>query len=199
MSANVGTGVGRGAAAGIAICAAVLLGWAAAAVGAEGTSAVPAGASGTSGPQDMPGAPVPDQDRPAAAPGVALIEEAELRARIQARWDAAIKGDFAKAYSFEAPAYREAVSFDDYAFRMGHKQVRWHMATLKELRYDRADAAEAVISLEYSFALPGGDQIARTRGDISERWIRIGDEWWRQEDPRTLGKTLPTKPSPAPQ
>jgi len=188
------------AAAGIGVAAAMLLGGAAGAAADDGSpAAARSGASGTSGPQHMPGVVVPDQERPAAAPGVSLIKESELRERIRARWEAAIKGDFATAYSFEAPAYREKVSLDDYSFRMARKQVSWHMATLKELRYDQPDKAEAVISLEYSFALPGSDQIVRTEGDIGEYWTRIGDEWWRQEDPRTLGTALPTNPSPTPQ
>ena len=140
----------------------------------------------TGGPQSMGGEPTREPSAPAAAPGVVLAKEAELRERVQAWWDAAIKGDFAKAYSLEAPAYRASVPFDEYALRMGRKQVRWKMATLKELRYDRPDAAEAIIALDFSFALPGTDQIAETKADIRDQWTFSDGKWWRKEVERPL-------------
>ena len=151
----------------------------------------------TSGPQDMKGAEAPgsDNDKRESGPGVKPVNEAQLRERVQARWDAAIKGDFAKAYAFETPEFRKSNTQGDYAFRLGRSQVRWHVASLKELRYDRADSTDAIVTLEYSFAISGGDELARTSGDFSERWVFLDGEWWRQEIRRPLGGKTQSKPS----
>jgi len=169
----------------------------AAAQDAAPSAAVP-DAGETGGPQDMEGKPEQEPPAPVAAPGVALKKEAELRERVQAWWDAAIKGDFAKAYSLEAPAYRASVPFDEYALGMGRKKVRWKMATLKELRYDRPDAAEAIIALDFSFALPGTDQIAETKADIRDQWTFSDGKWWRKEVERPL-RNKDTSGSPSAQ
>jgi hypothetical protein len=114
---------------------------------------------------------------------------------VQARWDAVIKADFKKAYTFETPEFRKANKPEDYAFQVGRSQIRWHVASLKELRYDRPDEVEAVIILEYSFALPGGDQLVQTEGKISDRWVYVDDQWWRETAPTFLGGKTQSKPS----
>jgi hypothetical protein len=129
------------------------------------------------------------------APDVELPKEAELRERIQARWDAVVSGKLDKAYAFENPEYRKGHTEQEYREEFG-RRIRWHVATLKDLRYDRADEVEAVITLEYSFALSGGGQMARTSSDITERWDYSDGEWWRRHVRYTLGGKAPSKPSP---
>jgi hypothetical protein len=147
----------------------------------------------TAGPQDMqpPKVAEPEDTAPKQAPGIKLVEEDTLRKRIQARWQAAIAGDFAKAYAFETPAYREAATEQDYASRLARSQARWHVATLKELRYDRANICDAVIELEFSFALPGSDQLARTTTNIVEQWVFDQGQWWRKQPQKPLGGGIP--------
>lgn len=151
----------------------------------------------TSGPQDMrspAGASESGDVAPPRAPGVELIDEDKLRQRVQARWDAALQGDFAKAYAYEAPDIRKATSQQDYAFQLGRTQVRWHVASLKELRYDRPDRAIAVVTLEYSFPIAGGGELMRTSGDFPERWVFLDGEWWRQEPRRPPGGGTQAEP-----
>jgi hypothetical protein len=147
----------------------------------------------TEGPQDrrveVPGEPVVTK-----AAGIKLPKEAELRERVQARWDAVIKGEIDKAYGFETPEYRKAHAEEDYRAAIG-RRVTWHVATLKDLRYDRTDAAEAIIALDYSFALPGSDEMARTTSIISDRWVYSEDQWWRQDTQRPLGGKTQPQPS----
>lgn len=152
----------------------------------------------TAGPQDMrpPEAAEPEDTAPKQAPGVKLVDEDTLRQRIQARWQAAIAGDFAKVYGFETPAYRETTSQSDYASRLARSQARWHVATLKELRYDRATQCDAVIALEFSFALPGSDQLARTTTEVVEPWEFDQGQWWRKQPQKPLGGGIPPKSSP---
>jgi hypothetical protein len=143
----------------------------------------------------MPAPAIPDPDaKPKQAPGVRLVDEAELRERIQARWDAAIAGNFAAAYELESPAFRETMTLDEYTRRLARAQVRWHVATLKELRYDQPRNVDAVITLDYSFAIPGTDQVARTQGDISEQWTYKDGQWWRHED--VMKRPLGASPGP---
>jgi hypothetical protein len=159
-------------------------------------AAKPASGS-TAGPQSFRPASEAEasEEAPKQAAGVKLENEAELRKRVQARWDAALKGDFEAAYAFETPEYRKANPKEEYLFRMGRRVARWHVATLKELRYDRADEAEAIVTLEYSFALPGSDRIVRTKGNFSEHWRFSDGTWWRQESRRPLGKKAQSNPS----
>ena len=150
----------------------------------------------TQGPQDQP---VPASDGPdtSRAAGVELPEEAELRERVQARWNAVLEGKLDKAYTFETPEYRKAHSEQEYRAEFG-RQVRWHVATLKDLRYDRADEVEAVITLDYSFALPGSAQLVRTSSDITERWVYSDHQWWRRHGRSTLVHRPRPQPPPPP-
>jgi len=163
-----------------------------------GTAASVPSRSVTSGPQDMR-SPADTSNlvdaEPLRAPAVELIDEDKLKERVQARWDAAINGEFTKAYAYETPEFRKANKPEDYAFRLGRARVRWHVASLKELRYDRADEADAVVTLEYSFAMPGGDTLARTSGDFPERWVYLDGDWWRQEIREPIGGRPQPKPS----
>jgi len=147
----------------------------------------------TEGPQD---AQVEVEQAPAVkkAPDVQLPREAELRERVKARWEAVLKGEFDKAFGFETPEYRKSHTEQEYREQFG-RRLRWHVATLKDLRYDRADEVEAIITLDYSFALPGSDEMARTTGDITEHWVYSEDQWWRKQPmPLLGGKTPPSLP-----
>jgi hypothetical protein len=183
-----------------------LASWGSAAEDEGGQQAAPAasesGLSVTGGPQDMPSSKAAgsadgskDESKPPRAPGVTLINEEKLKERVQARWDAVINGEFTNAYAFETPEFRKANKLADYAFRLGRASVRWHVASLKELRYDRPDQADAVVTIEYSFAISGGDSLARTSGNFPERWVFLGGDWWRQEIKEPVGGKPQPKPS----
>jgi len=168
--------------------------WAAEGAGASGASSVSVPESPrTEGPQDakVESAEVPEVRKESA---VELPKEAELRERVQARWDAVIKGELERAYGFETPEYRKAHTEQEYREEFG-RRVRWHVATLKDLRYDRNDEVEAIITLDYSFALPGGDQMVRTTGEITDRWVYSDGQWWRRHARHTLGGKTQSQPS----
>ena len=104
-----------------------------------------------------------------------------LVGRVQARWDAVIARDFEKAYAFETPAYRSDHSAQDYAGQFGNL-ARWHVAKVRELRYNQPEAVEVVVNLDYSFNLPGVSRPVRTQLDILETWVHTDQEWWRRTD-----------------
>jgi hypothetical protein len=145
----------------------------------------------TEGPQDMraqtKGAPSPEADESGVV--VVFDEQAlqmcRLRDRVEQRWHALIKRDFAAAYAYETPAYREENSLERFAAQFGTR-VSWHIATVKQLRYDRADEATAAIALNYSFDLPT-DEVAQTTSRIREQWVRVDNEWWHRDNRRPLG------------
>jgi len=145
----------------------------------------------TEGPQDMraqtKGAPSPAADES----GIVVVfdeqalEMCRLRERVEQRWNALIKRDFAAAYTYETPAYREENSPERFAAQFGAR-VSWHMATVKQLRYDRGDEATAAIALNYSFDLPT-DEVAQTTSRIREQWVRVDNEWWHRDNRSPLG------------
>jgi len=174
----------------------MMIGAGACAAEGEAASAADSQPRRTAGPQDakVEGLEVPELKQSAGAADVKLQKEAELKQRVQARWNAVIKGDLDVAYSFETPEYRKAYTERDYEKEFG-RRVLWHLATLKDLRYDREDEVETIVSLDYSFALPGSDQMARTTADITERWVYSEGQWWRQHEQRSLGGKTQSQPS----
>ena len=141
-------------------------------------------AAKTEGPQDTQ-VEIPEVPEIRKAPGVDLPKEAELRKRVQARWDAVVKRDFVSAYAFETPEYREAHTAEEYASQFGPR-IQWHVAKVKDLRYDRFDKVDVIVTLDFSFELPGVDQLARTTKDIKDRWVFADDQWWRRQPSQPL-------------
>lgn len=169
--------------------------WGAEGEGAKDASVPVLDSPRTEGPQDakVESVEVPEVRR---APGVELPKEAELRERVKARWDAVVKGELDRAYGFETPEYRKAHTEQEYREEFGFgRRIRWHVATLKDLRYDDANEVEAIITLDYSFALPSGDQVARTTGDVTEHWVYSDGLWWRRHAQQTLGGKTQSQPS----
>jgi len=118
--------------------------------------------------------------RPAVA--VAGAEEAQLRARVLARWEALIGGDFKAAYSFETPAYRAIYTPSQFRAQFGN-QTRWIMANLKEIRYDDPMVAKVRVEVAYRYAEPERDgKMADMTSEVNEIWLRKEEQWWRQED-----------------
>lgn len=151
--------------------------------------------TGTFGPQDLG----TEASQPAFTEAPVLTpEEAErqrpLRERVQQRWDAVIAGDFAKAYEYESPEYRKEHTLKEYVSQFGG-MVEWHMASVKEVRYDGDNEAEVVLSLGISFSPTGGDDPVRTTAELEERWAKIEGKWWRSDLPHPLGSDDSPEPS----
>jgi hypothetical protein len=158
---------------------------------ASGTVAVKAGSGQTSFVPGPPGAVDSSQQaKPALPAGTKLpsafdAKDRALKARVEERWVAVIKRDFAKAYEFEAPDYKKKNSARQYAGKFGNA-IDWHKATVKTIKYARPNEAEVVVTLDYSFDLPGGEP-ARTTGDVHDRWVFVDGQWWRRNLEEPLG------------
>ena len=154
---------------------------------------------GTGGPQDMAPAPgessVPAEAKETGAEKLTEEQQAkdrQLRERVRKRWDTVIERDFKKAYEFEAPEFRKEHTAEEYAGMFG-PMIRWNVATVKQVRYDRPDEAEVIIDLDYSFPL-GGEMI-RTKGIVTEQWVFLDSTWWRRHVQPTLGGVEQPDPS----
>lgn len=87
-----------------------------------------------------------------------------------ARWDALIKGDFAKAYSYLSPGTREATSLDLYKARI--RGGRWKKANVDFVSCEQ-DQCKVLMAIEYSYR---DIQSLETR--VDENWLRQEGKWW---------------------
>lgn len=111
------------------------------------------------------------------AGGGAQDVRAIVKERAAARWAGLIDGDFAKAYSFETPAYREVNPLRLYTSRFG-SQLRWDAAEVMEvLPDDTGETALVRVLVSYtSMDAVGG--VLQGQRPVEEHWIRTGGEWW---------------------
>ena len=124
-----------------------------------------------------------------ALPGCATLEPEEsekwresqhpvLKARAEARWDALIKGDFEKAYTFSSPDFRGVVSAQQYRGKFG-RALSWRLARVVNVSYDAPTVATVSVEVTYRASLPGtGGETIETQSRISEKWIYKNREWW---------------------
>ena len=131
---------------------------------------------------DPSGRQAVQQPAPPASSGVSEADEAQLKERVLARWQALIKRDFEAAYSFETPAYRAIYTPRQFMGQQGG-QVGWRTAKVKEIRYDDPVVARVAVEITYRYAEPGeGGQVFDLNGNVSETWLRQDGQWWRQQD-----------------
>jgi len=113
---------------------------------------------------------------------VTEAEEAQLRERVLARWQALIKGDFDAAYQFETPAYRAIYTPSQFRYRFGN-QTLWRMANVVDIHYDDPIVARVRVEVAYRYADPekGREMLDMNQG-VNEVWLRKENQWWRQQD-----------------
>lgn len=100
--------------------------------------------------------------------------------RAQARWDALVARDFAAAYEYYTPGYRETTTAEAFSAEMSIRSVKWTAAEVFGIECE-ADAprCEVRTRLKYSApgAIPGVGSIESSSG-VRETWIQIGRKWW---------------------
>lgn len=103
--------------------------------------------------------------------------EEEVRARAEARWDALIKRDFAKAYTFTQPAFRAVVKPEDYRGRFGQAGA-WKGAQIHEATCEAARCTVRV-RLTTAVQIPRvARRIPEVTGYHDEVWVRDAGQWW---------------------
>lgn len=143
------------------------------------TQATSEQAAGTSGPQSTPSraaSPSELEEEYREPTADELQREPLLRERVKARWAALIDGDFNGAYEFTTPSYRAEHDAAQHADSYGDL-VQWHLASVQEVRYDRKNEAEVIVSLTISVPLNESGTV-KTTVPVPEKWSYIDDQWY---------------------
>lgn len=102
----------------------------------------------------------------------AQIEPQKLVAELAAaRWDAMIKGDFAKAYDFLSPGMRTVMSLDLYKAR-NHGGGNWKKSNVESVSCEQ-DQCKVVMAIEYSYR-----DMKSIETRLEENWSRQDGKWW---------------------
>jgi len=109
---------------------------------------------------------------------VAPTQDEIIAQRAQARWDALLARDYAKAYSYYSPGFRAEATATDLEIKVRMQRVKWEDAKYQGHRCE-ADICTVNVKLYYQVAQPvpgvsswaGFDQ-------TQEQWVKIGGEWW---------------------
>jgi len=104
------------------------------------------------------------------------VDRAALEERVDARWEALIKGDYAAAYEMELPSYRKSNTFEKYRGEFGDA-VTWRLAKVAGISYDGASKAKVSISVEITARMASG-RPETIQNEIRETWVRRDGQWW---------------------
>lgn len=114
---------------------------------------------------------------PAAKKAEPRTAQAALTERAEARWAALIQADFARAYEFESPAYRDVHTLRMFVSQFGGA-VGWSAAKVLEITPDASgEAAKVKVLISYQMMDAVGGVMDGQR-PVDERWVRTGGEWW---------------------
>jgi hypothetical protein len=101
-----------------------------------------------------------------------------LADRIEARWKSLVEKDFASAYGYTLPSYRQANTLEQSTKEYG-RAVGWRMAQVRWIRYDTPEIARVGIALETEQATPwSGGQLEKRVTGIDETWLNRDGVWW---------------------
>jgi hypothetical protein len=87
-----------------------------------------------------------------------------------ARWNALIKGDFAKAYNYLSPGTREVMSLDLYKDKVHGGS--WKKANVDSISCEQ-DLCNVLMAIEYSYR-----DIKSLETRLDEKWMRQDGKWW---------------------
>ena len=112
-------------------------------------------------------------------------EESVLIQRVTDRWRCLERNDYACAYEFQSPAYREVFSYENYRNRYFSGLER-RLTGVKVVAYD-PDAAVAsvkvgVMSRSFNEASSASQAIGITPTTLTEAWLWGSGKWWIAED-----------------
>lgn len=105
-------------------------------------------------------------------------DAASLEARVVGRWDALIAKDFAAAYMFASPSYRQVFSPQQFAGRFVGGRVKWQRVEVTSIEPAGEDAARVDVRVYYRFFQPDTEQVFDMQTMAFESWVRSDGEWW---------------------
>ena len=96
--------------------------------------------------------------------------------RAQQRWDALIKKDFAKAYTYTQPAFRAVVKPEIYPSRFTNA-AQWKDVQVHEVKCE-AERCTVRIRLNSKILLPAYRRLPDVVSYFDENWVRENGQWW---------------------
>ncbi len=110
-------------------------------------------------------------------------ERALLQKRVEARWDAVLRGDYDLAYDFATPSYRKVYSrkhfFNQYA-----RQVEPESVKVVKIEFQNPERTVARVWIDLGFSATGwgSNPVIHTSTVVKETWVKEEGRWWRVEE-----------------
>ena len=109
---------------------------------------------------------------PAPEPAEIVIEKA------QARWDALVERDFAVAYEYTTPGFRERTQVEDYRLDMMRRPLRWESAQVQQVECEEMRCSVEIL-VGYRVPVgPTGIRNMQNQRPVRENWIEVDGDWW---------------------
>ena len=116
---------------------------------------------------------------PAIAGQDAVSERrAALEQRVIAKWDALIKNDFATAYTFTSPAYRQRFSLEAFKGQFSTGRVVWRRIEVVDVDFKGDDAAMVGINIHFVYHQAQTAGAIDMANYVQEPWVRVDGQWW---------------------
>ncbi len=113
--------------------------------------------------------------------GLSQAELERLERRVEERWQARIAHDWAKAWEYSSPAYREVFPKHLYVKKFSYT-ADWELTGIEVTNYDPAAAVASVVVGVMSRPAKQTTAAAKALGamprNLHERWILVDGEWW---------------------
>jgi len=107
-------------------------------------------------------------------------QKAALVGRVEEKWRAMERRDFAKVYEYTTPNYRKIFSKPMFLNRFAY-DIRWQLTGVEILNYDAeaavASVAVRVMSEPAKQTTPASD-VGKISDTVKEKWFFIDGEWW---------------------
>ncbi len=106
--------------------------------------------------------------------------EQALVDRVTGKWRAMEAWDYATAYEYTTPKYREVFSKSMYLNKFGY-DIRWVLTGVEVLHYDAGAAVASVavrVMSESAKQTTRASKMGALPGTVNEKWFYIDGEWW---------------------
>jgi hypothetical protein len=105
------------------------------------------------------------------------IKPETLGDRAQARWDALLAKDFAKAYTYSTPGYQSSASAVDFEIEFKSRKVIYTSAQYIDHKCEN-DACTVQMDIGYTLvgALRGVPEW-KSKTVVEEKWVKIDEQW----------------------
>ena len=113
-----------------------------------------------------------------SACGSSEESEQSLEDRVLARWSHLVERDFAAAWEYASPGFRQANPVDDFTRDMARRPLRWLDAAWIEKNCEE-DVCQVTVDVTYQpVGAPGAQSRMTLTRTLQERWIRLDGSWW---------------------